>query len=107
MNTKREEIRDVVYRIECEECDASYVGQTKRQLITRIKEHKSSTKPDQSKISVVSNHILQTKHRFDWNNTRVLDIEHNYYKRLISEMLHIKHQKNQYAERFRIFEQCL
>jgi len=31
----------VVYLIPCKDCDATYVSQTKRQLNTRIKEHKS------------------------------------------------------------------
>jgi len=33
-------------------------------------------------------------HVFDWDNVKVLDCEHNYQKRLISEMIHIKEQKN-------------
>jgi len=31
----------VVYKISCHDCDASYIGQTKRQLRTRIKEYNS------------------------------------------------------------------
>jgi len=61
---------------------------------TRIKEHKCNIRLDPSKHSVVSQHILQANHSFDWDNTNILDIEHRYYKRLISEMIHIKEQTN-------------
>jgi hypothetical protein len=76
------------------DCDASYVGQTKRQLGTRIKEHKNNFKLDPSKYSVITEHILEFDHTFDWSNVRILDSESNYRKRLISEMIHIKEQKN-------------
>jgi len=46
-----------VYKINCRNCDASYVGQTKRQLNTRIKEHINNVRLDPSKHSVVSEHI--------------------------------------------------
>ncbi|EFN67293.1 hypothetical protein EAG_00147, partial [Camponotus floridanus] len=29
-------------------------------------------------------------HAFDWDNVRILDKENFYYKRLVSEMIHIK-----------------
>jgi len=31
---------------------------------------------------------------FDWDNIKILDTESNFYKRSISEMLHIKEQEN-------------
>ena len=36
---KKEELANVVYQINCKDCDHSYVGQTKRKLKTRLKEH--------------------------------------------------------------------
>ena len=85
---------NVVYKINCKDCNASYVGQTKRQLQTRMKEHINNIKLDSARHSVISAHILNEHHSFDWDNVRILDSETNYYKRLISEMLHIKEQKN-------------
>jgi len=85
---------NVVYRISCKDCDA-YVGQTKRQLRTRMKEHSNNIKLDTSKHSVITEHILKFSHKFDWDNIKILDTESNYYKRSISEIyLYIKEQKN-------------
>ncbi|KYN14843.1 hypothetical protein ALC57_12952, partial [Trachymyrmex cornetzi] len=36
---------NVVYKINCKNCDASYVGQTGRKLKTRINEHKNDINP--------------------------------------------------------------
>jgi len=33
---------------------------------------------------------MHLNHEFDWSNMEVLDVERFYYKRLISEMFHIK-----------------
>jgi len=49
---------DCVYKIICSNCDMSYVGQTKRQLGTRLKENMSDIKKKNGSLSVVSN---QTK----------------------------------------------
>jgi len=70
------------------------VGQTKRYLKTRINEHIKNIKAEDSKLSVVSKHTLECNHSFDWENVRILDFEQNYHKRMISEMIHIKTQKN-------------
>jgi len=68
----------------------SYVGQTKRQLKTRVKEYCNNIKLNNTKHSVITEHILKLNHKFDWENVKILNAESNYNKRLISEMLHIK-----------------
>ena len=83
----------VVYKLNCQNCEASYVGQTKRKLTTRIKEHKADIKKEQENMSVVSTHRISNNHDFQWENVEILDIEQNYHRRLISEMIHIKGQK--------------
>ncbi|KYN50572.1 hypothetical protein ALC57_07139, partial [Trachymyrmex cornetzi] len=84
---------DVVYKIICGNCDCSYVGQTKKKLKTRIKEHKADIKKSNNH-SVVSLHQLQYGHQIDWENINILDSERLFYKRSISEMIHIKKQEN-------------
>jgi len=84
---------NTVYKISCINCDATYVGQTKRQLRTRIKEHKNNIKQDQFRHSVISEHIIKYNHSFDWDNIKILDSESKFYKRITSEMIHIKEQK--------------
>lgn len=43
-------------------CNASYVGQIKRKLKTRMKEHINNIKLEESKHSVVSEHITEYNH---------------------------------------------
>jgi len=83
---------NVVYKVQCSDCDASYVGQTKRLLKDRIGEHRNHIRRNSGQISVITNHRKKFNHDFDWNNVKVLDEEMNYKKRLISEMIHIKKQ---------------
>ncbi|KYM94600.1 hypothetical protein ALC62_14773 [Cyphomyrmex costatus] len=80
---------NVVYRIQCNDCDASYVGQTGRQLKTRINEHRNHIRHNTSTRSVITDHRLQFNHDFQWEDVRILDEEPNYRKRL-----NIKKQKH-------------
>lgn len=79
----------VVYKISCHDCEVTYIGQTKRQLKTRVREHRSDINKRSGSISVISDHRLNN-HDFDWRNVKILDKEQSCNKRLISEMLHIK-----------------
>jgi len=38
--------------------------------------------------------MMEFSHSFDWNNVKILDTEANYFKRFVSEMLHIREQRN-------------
>ena len=71
----------------------SYVDKTKRKLKTRIKEYKADIRKSTDATSVVSRHQFDNKHKLDWENISILDIEQFLYKRRISEMIHIKSQR--------------
>jgi len=53
----------------------------------------NNIKQDVSKHSVISEHITKFNHSFNWDNAKILDIESKYFKRITSEMIHIKEQK--------------
>ena len=83
------ENNNVVYQFVCEECPGTYTGQTKRQLKSRIDEHRNLNQK-----TVVSEHALTYDHNFNFDKTVILDHESNYHKRIVSEMLHIKYCKD-------------
>jgi len=81
---------NVVYKINCLDCVASYVGQTKRSLGIRVGEHRNHIRRSSTQPSVITDHRLSCNHKFD--SVKVLDKERNNKKRLISES-YIKKQK--------------
>ena len=85
---------NVVYKISCNDCDATYVGQTGRKLKTRIAEHRNHIRHNTSARSVITEHRRQLDHEFKWDEVEILDEEPSYRRRLVSEMINIKKQKN-------------
>lgn len=84
---------NVVYRMNCNDCEKCYIGETKRYLQTRKKEHLKKMNSHQSMLSVISEHRM-TNHEMDWSGIAILDYEPNYKKRLFSEMAYITKYKN-------------
>ncbi|KYM76652.1 hypothetical protein ALC53_12947, partial [Atta colombica] len=81
--------QNVAYKISCEDYDASYVGQTKRKLNNRS--HFRYQK--KNGFTIISDHCMNLNHNFKWNEVKILHKEASYNKRLISEMIHIKKQR--------------
>jgi len=46
--------KNIVYKLPCKDCDATYVGQTKRKLNTRISEHRKDINKKTGKHSVIT-----------------------------------------------------
>ena len=88
-NIKRTEEKSlVVYKIACKTCDAEYIGKTKRILIHRIKEHKTSPK---SACKQHSN--ANPDHHMDYDGIEILDKAETDFKLKIKELLHIIKRK--------------
>jgi len=85
-----QQVTEIVYKINCEDCDKVYIGQTKRHLATRIKEHRSNIKNSSGNFSVTTDHRLKFNHDFDWFKPNILYKERNRKKIEIAEMFYIK-----------------
>ncbi|KAM7312987.1 hypothetical protein ISCGN_002910 [Ixodes scapularis] len=72
---KRNGQSGVVYKVQCGDCDATYIGETGRNRATRLKEHKrdvaKATHATRSKTELVE-HCWTTGHSFDLDNATTL-----------------------------------
>ena len=58
---KSEDRQGAVYKIKCCDCQASYIGETGRNLSTRLTEHKRATRNGDVNNHIAEHH-LKTKH---------------------------------------------
>ena len=75
----------LVYEIPCNDCDFVYIGQTKRNLNTRLREHQRAIRQQKPENSAHCEHVMETDHLIGWSNARILKVETNYFKRLTAE----------------------
>ena len=80
-----DEINCLVYEIPCNDCDFVYIGQTKRNLNTRLREHQRAIRQQKPENSALCEHVMETDHLIGWSNARILKVETNYFKRLTAE----------------------
>ena len=75
----------LIYKIPCNDCEFSYIGQTKRDLKTRILEHQRAIRNQQPEKSALCEHSMIHDHRIAWQEARILKTESDYSKRLFAE----------------------
>ena len=87
------DIANVVYKIDCKDCDSTYVGMTSRPLKKRQYEHQYciKNKDDRSPLFL---HKEETGHDFDFKKIKIIDNVKNNFTRRFSEMLHIHYFDN-------------
>ena len=56
------EVKSGIYNIQCDGCSGNYVGQTKRRIETRIKEHERALKNKQVEKSAIAAHCIEEGH---------------------------------------------
>ena len=67
---KPEDRQEAVLKIKCCDCQATYIGETRRNLTTRLTERKRATRNGDVN-NYVGDHHLQTKHQtdqIDWDS---------------------------------------
>ena len=72
----------VVYKISCNDCTSTYVGETERRLRARVNEHHRDSSP-------VGHHASFNNHHIDDNSVSVLHKESDWFKRGVAEAIHI------------------
>ena len=73
-----------VYKTKCSDCQASYIGDTGRNLNTRLTEHKRATRNGDVNNHIAVHHQL-TNHNIDWDTAQCLTYSTNYFQRLTLE----------------------
>ena len=79
-----EDRQGAVYKIKCCDCQATYIGETGRNLSTRLTEHKRATRNGDVNNHIAEHH-LQTKHQIDWDSATCITYSTDYYQRLTLE----------------------
>ena len=75
----------LVYKIPCADCEFVYVGQTKRDLKSRVAEHIRAAKNAEPEKSAFREHLMLFDHRIKWGESTVLKYVNSYRRRLIAE----------------------
>ena len=65
-------ISGVVYEIPCS-CGQKYIGETKRALVTHLKEHQAATRRGETEKSAIAEHAWSQHHQPLWEETKILD----------------------------------
>ncbi|XP_062703896.1 uncharacterized protein LOC134286309 [Aedes albopictus] len=61
-----------IYQIPCKDCPAVYIGQTRRKVKVRIREHKNAVVSKKSNESSVAAHTVETDHEIDWGSAKIV-----------------------------------
>ena len=77
-----------VYRIPCDDCAQCYIGETKRALTLRLREHEANCRNHKQHSAVVDHSAIG--HSWGFNRAVIVNTQRNTIKRKIAESLFIK-----------------
>ena len=80
---------NVVYEVPCT-CSKVYIGETKRRLETRLKEHKDASTRCLTDTSVIAEHAWTNDHPINWAETKILQRANHTMELVMKEVLSIR-----------------
>ena len=98
---------DAIYKIPCNDCEKSYIGETGRLFKTRLEEHRRDVEKFEKKPytrqtrlssvtethrSAITDHVSETNHSVSWDDSLVIDRESDKYTRWIKESIWIRRE---------------
>ena len=83
-----------VYRVACGDCNGVYIGETGRQLKTRIAEHKKAWEKGKMGESAFADHLIENNHSFREGSEVLLHRQNNFFKRMALEHIEIVRHRN-------------
>ena len=63
---------NIVYKIPCADCNAVYIGESKRSFDQRSKEHDRAVKNGDFDKNEIADHSWKLDHKFDWENKIII-----------------------------------
>ena len=75
---------NVIYTIPCKDCNSMYIGQTGKDVTTRINQHKYSVRTGQTSNSLFV-HLQDKEHRINWSDNQIVCKSNTFLNRNIIE----------------------
>ena len=69
----KDDIKNLVYEVECDTCKFKYIGQTKRKIKKRVKEHQKDVKKIDPKSELARHSKNNINHKINWDKPKILD----------------------------------
>ncbi|OXA38612.1 hypothetical protein Fcan01_26646 [Folsomia candida] len=92
---KKEKVNCGIYKIKCKQCADIYIGESGRDILTRLEEHEAHIRKNRVQASAVALHMAENPgHEIDKASFKLIEIETRYFHRKIKEALYIKKSTN-------------
>ena len=66
-----DEIFGIVYKVPCCDCEFVYIGQSKRDLKSRLSEHIRAIKNQRPDLSALCEHSITLDHKINWDDAKI------------------------------------